>query len=548
MIKQVVYLDGVTFPLGTEFSSNQKANENDCNFRDGKLRIPYKELKRNASTLTDLTDIIDVPKNCLIAVEEELGSPDEEKGIKRCYNIKPSNFTNQNYNWDDDEITPITNIKPDSEKLDLEINVDGKTDDDIQLYLDYQDLKKILKRSKIDSQLRLAIEDILTNRGFDSISEALNIFNQELHEIQRCKRFISDLILGDDEHIEDSFRMLQEQYEALQKEWYIGDYGDDDNPDEPFTSLDNVLTAFKENKEDFFENFGKYVYSEFFDLFRTILPQDFQSFNSDQLQPISWTQAEVNQGYRPSYRLTGFTVHEDSYWFRLFDLPIDVRDILIEKLRDAFDRVGFREKELEDEIKTLERVSNIRIPVTLYVLGSNDILEIANKANKDLKFINYDSINEITESELSKLKNFKYYIDSNCRITIITNNGFHKFIPNVSIESLNAPAFYESIQKVLENKEKDLSDYIKNESVNFLRERLNDPEKFMYKSSISHYKEDDDYMDTIKKMIKIKSQLYYVTNIIPEDKRELYSKTDWYMCRFLQGESLHGVIEQTLLV
>ena len=546
MIKLGVYLDGVTFPLGTEFISNQKANVNDCNYYNGKLKILYKELKKNASPLTDLTNIIDVPKNCLIAVKEELISSDEEKGIKGCYNIKPNNFTSQNYNWDDDEITPSTDIKPESEKLDLEINVDGETDDKIQLYFDYQDLKRILKRSKIDNQLRLAIEDILTNRGFNSISEALEMFKQELYEIQRCKRFISDLILGDDEHIEDSFKVLQEQYEMLQKEWYISDYDDDDSPSEPFTDLDNVLAAFKENKKDFFENFGKYVYSEFFDLFKTILPQDFQSFNSNQLQPIIWMLSDVNQGYRPN-RPPYFTVHEDSYWFRLYDLPIDIRDILIEKLRDAFGNIGIREKELEEEIKTLERVLKIRIPITLYILGSNDILEIANKSNKDLKFINYESINEITESELSKLKNFKYYIDSNCRITIITNNGYHKFIPKVSIESLTAPTFYESIQKVLENKEKDLSEYIKNESLKFLRERLNDPEKFMNSCSISHYKEDEDYMGTIKNMINIKNQLYYVTNIIPEDKRELYAKTDWYMCRFLQGESLHGVIKQTLL-
>jgi hypothetical protein len=372
------------------------------------------------------------------------------------------------------------------------------------------------------------------------------ILRQELKEIQRCKRFISDLILGDDEHIEDSFRVLQEQYERLKKEWYLGDYSDDDNPDEPFESLDKVLTAFKENKKDFFENFGKYVYSEFFDLFKTRLPQDFLSFNSDLLQPVSWTLADVDQGYRPN-KPSDFTIQEDSYWFRLYDLPIDIRDILIEKLRDAFDKAGFRERDLEEEIKTLENILRVRIPITLYVLGSNDILKIANKANKDLKFINYEDINEITESELSKLKNFKYYIDSNCRITIITNNNnsFYKFIPKVSIESLNAPTFYESVLKVLENKEKDLSEYIKNESLKFLRKRLNDPEKF--RSSFSHYKGDEDYMDTIKDMIKIKSQLYYVTNIIPEDKRELYAKTDWYMCRFLQGESLHGVIEQTLL-
>jgi hypothetical protein len=546
MIKQLVYLDGVTFPLGTEFSSNQKANETDCSYYNGRLRIPYKELKKNASPLNLLTDIIDVPKNCFIAVKDELDSFDKEKGIKGWYSVKPNDFTNQNYNWDDDEITPPINIKPESEKLDFEINVDGETDDKIQLSLDFQDLKRILKRSNnIDNHLRATIYDILTNRGYNSISEALMILRQELHEIQRCKRFISDLILGDDEHIEDSFKVLQEQYERLKKEWYLGDYSDDDNPDEPFESLDKVLTAFKENKKDFFENFGKYVYSEFFDLFKTRLPQDFLSFNSDLLQPVSWTLADVDQGYRPN-KPSDFTIQEDSYWFRLYDLPIDIRDILIEKLRDAFDKAGFREKDLEEEIKTLENILRIRIPITLYVLGSNDILKIANKANKDLKFINYEDINEITESELSKLKNFKYYIDSNCRITVITNNNsFYKFIPKVSIESLNAPTFYESVLKVLENKEKDLSEYIKNESLKFLRKRLNDPEKF--RTSISHYKGDEDYMDTIKDMIKIKNQLYYVTNIIPEDKRELYAKTDWYMCRFLQGESLHGVIEQTLL-
>ena len=53
-------------------------------------------------------------------------------------------------------------------------------------------------------------------------------------------------------------------------------------------------------------------------------------------------------------------------------------------------------------------------------------------------------------------------------------------------------------------------------------------------------------MDLVERAIDAELELKYVTKRLPDNMKELYAKTDWYMYQYLQGEAANGVLKQSL--
>jgi hypothetical protein len=546
--KKKVFLDDkLTFPFGLKIAPKTKNRLKDCYYQ-GNLNVSGNQLCEAVSKIN----------NNLTSLHEVLGIQDKnEKGDHIFIGIYDSDetFTILDEKLEDIKkysgillgsyITPTySKLEKEGKVIEVEVNVDcyrvkadGTT---TYLDIDYDYLEELITQQIGSSQTLNLMQSMKDT--FGSIDFAIDYYKKGLCKIRDCENVVNGFLSEKDEEIVKVIKILHDSYQEEHKVWLNGD-DEDPEPIDPLEKDEEKITkVFIEDKKKFLDNINSYINPEFFELFKEVLPPDFRNFAYEY---FNWSLNDIGYG---GYRDIGVNlrISTTSLWFNLASVPKETKEILTEKLHYVLDYLKEKYKEIDDKINTLTEILAIRIPIMVYKIGVNDMIKLANiSCNNSVEFVNYDSIEVISEADLSKLDSFKYYIDSQCRIIIITTKGeFYKFIPNTSIKDIKSPTFEDHIKTSLEQKVNKELELLKGKTLEHFNRIFSegDTEDYMQ----DQLRKNTDYMDLVERAIDAELELKYVTERLPENMKELYAKTDWYMYQYLQGEAANGVLKQSL--
>lgn len=547
--KKKIFLDDkLTFPFGLKIESKTKNGLKDCYYQ-GNLYVSGNQLCEAVSKIN----------NKLTSLHEVLGIQDKnENGDHIFIGIYDydETFTILNEKLGDikkysgillgSDITPTySKLEKEGKVIEVEVNVDShwvKEDGCSTTYLDIDpDYLEELITQQIGSSQTLNLMQSMKDT-FGSIDFAIDYYKKGLCKIRDCESVINGFLSENDKEIVKVIKILHDRYQEEHEDWLDGD-NEDLEPTDPLEKDEEEITkVFIEDKKKFLDNINFYINPEFFELFKEVLPPDFRNFAYEY---FNWSLNDIGYG---GYRDIGVNlrISTTSLWFNLASVPKETKEILTEKLHYVLDYLKKKYKEIEDKINSLTEILAIRIPITVYKIGVNDMIKLANiSCNNSVEFVNYDSIEVILEADLSKLDSFKYYIDSQCRIIIITTKGeFYKFIPNTSIQDIKSPTFEDHIKSSLEQKANKELELLESKTLEHFNRIFSggDTEDNMQ----GQLRKNTDYMDLVERAIDAELELKYVTERLPDDMKELYAKTDWYMYQYLQAEATNGVLKQSL--
>lgn len=538
--KKKIFLDDkLTFPFGLKIVSKTK---NDFYYQ-GNLYVSGNQLCEAVSKIN----------NNLTSLHEVLGIQDKnENGDHIFIGI---------YDYDEtftileeklgefkkysNDITPTySKLEKEGNVVEVGVNVDSHwvKEDGSTTYLDIDpDYLEELITQQIGSSQTLNLMQSMKD-DFGSIDHAIDYYRKGLCKIRDCENVVNGFLSENDEDIVKVIKILHDSYQEEHKVWLNGD-NEDSGPIDPLEKEEEEITkVFIEDKKKFLDNINSYIKPEFFELFKAVLPPDFRN---SAYEYFNWSLRDVGYGGYRDIRVN-LEIFTTSLWFDLASVPKETKEILTEKLHYVLDYLKKKYKEIEDKINSLTEILAIKIPIMVYKIGVNDMIKLANiSCNNSVEFVNYDSIEVISEANLNKLDSFKYYIDSQCRIIIATTKGeFYKFIPNTSIQDIKSPTFEDHIKTSLEqkvNKEFELLKGKTLEHFNRIFSRGNTEDNVQ-----DQLRKNTDYMDLVERAIDAELELKYVIERIPDNMKELYAKTDWYMYQYLQGEAANGVLKQSL--
>jgi len=543
--KKKIFLDDkLTFPFGLKLVTKVKNGQIDC-YNRGNLYVSgfqlteaVRKIKGNLTTLHEVLGIQDENENGdhifigVEDVEENIAILDEKlEDLMR---------------FSGDIIPKYSKIEKEGKIIKINVNIDSQCvkEDGSSTHVDNIDSDRLeeLITQQIESPQTInqmqSIKDL-----FWSMDTAISFYKNGLSKIRDCENVLNGFLNGTDEEIVKVIRTLYDRFQKDHKNWIDADFSDEDK--EPINPLEKdekeVIKVFTEDKKKFLDNINSYIKPEFFELFRDILPPDFRDFSYDY---VSWSHSDIGYGWYRDDSGINLEIYTTSFWFNIASVSQGTKEILTKKISDLLGYLNKKYKEVEDKVNSLTEILAIKIPIMVYKIGIDDMIKLAS-IYCNIEFVNYDSIKVISEANLSKLDSFKYYIDSQCRIIIITTKGeFYKFIPNISIQDIKSPTFEDHIKTSLEqkvNKELELLKVKTLEHFNkvFSGESTGD-------NMQDRLRQNPDYMDLVEQAIDAKLELRYVTERIPENMKELYVKTDWYMYQYLQGEATNGVLKQSL--
>ena len=546
--KKKIFLDDkLTFPFGLKIESKTKNELKDCYYQGNlyvsgnKLCEAVSKINNNLTSLHEVLGIQDKNENgdhifigiydydeTFTILDEKLGDIKKYSGVLLGSDITPT----------------YSKLEKEGKVIEVEVNVDScwVKEDGSTTYLDIDpDYLEELITQRIGSSQTLNLMQSMKDT-FGSIDFAIDYYKKGLCKIIDCESVVNGFLSEKDEEIVKVIKILHNRYQKDHKDWLEGDDGNLEPIDPLEKEEEEITKVFIEDKKKFLDNINSYINPEFFELFKAVLPPDFMNFAYEY---FSWSQYDIGYG---GYRDKGVNleIFTTSLWFNLTSVSQETKEILTGKLHYVLNYLKEKYKELEYKINSLTEILAIKIPITVYKIGVNDMIKLANIAcNNSVEFVNYDSIEVISEADLSKLDSFKYYIDSQCRIIIITTKGeFYKFIPNISIKDIKSPTFEDHIKTSLEqkvNKELELLKVKTLEHFNRIFSKGNTEDNMQ-----DQLRKNPDYMDLVERAIDAELELKYVTERIPDNMKELYVKTDWYMYQYLQGEATNGVLKQSL--
>ena len=543
--KKKIFLDDkLTFPFGLKKVS--KNGQKDCYYR-GNLYVPGDRLaevvSKINSKITSLHEVLGIQDKDENGNHIFIGVDDVDDAIS-ILDEKLEDYRRFN----DDIIPEYSKIEKEGKIIKIEANIDSRwvKEDGSFIHLDNLDSNYLEERitQQIGSSQALNLMNS-TKEDFWILDAAIDYFKKGLCKIRDCESVVNGFLSGNDEEIIKIIKILHDRYQKDHKDW--SDLGCDEDPDpEPINPLEKdeeeIIKVFIEDKKKFLDNIDSYIKPEFFELFRAVLPPDFRNSSYDY---FSWSQYDIGYG---GYRDKGVNleIFTTNLWFNLTSISQETKEILTKKLHDVLNYLKKKYKELEYKINTLTEILAIKTPIMVYKIGVDDIIKLAGIChNNSVEFVNYDSIEAISEENLSKLDSFKYYIDSQCRIIIITTKGeFYKFIPNISIQDIKSPTFEDHIKTSLEQKVNKELELLKVKTLEHFNKVFSG--EFTGDNMQDRLRQNPDYMDLVERAIDAKLELRYVTERIPDNMKELYVKTDWYMYQYLQGEATNGVLKQSL--
>lgn len=538
--KKKIFLDDkLTFPFGLKIVSKTKNDfyyQGNLYVSGNQLCEAVSKINNNLTSLHEVLGIQDINENgdhIFIGIydyDETFTILDEKLGDIKKYS---------------NDITPTySKLEKEGNVVEVGVNVDSHwvKEDGSTTYLDIDpDYLEELITQQIGSSQTLNLMQSMKD-DFGSIDHAIDYYRKGLCKIRDCENVVNGFLSENDEDIVKVIKILHDIYQEERKDWLDGD-NEDPEPIDPLEKDEEEITkVFIEDKKKFLDNINSYIKPEFFELFKAVLPPDFRN---SAYEYFSWSLNDVGYGGYRDIRVN-LEIFTTSLWFDLASVPKETKEILTEKLHYVLDYLKEKYKEIEDKINTLTEILAIRIPITVYKIGVSDMIKLANiSCNNSVEFVNYDSIEVISEANLNKLDSFKYYIDSQCRIIIATTKGeFYKFIPNTSIQDIKSPTFEDHIKTSLEqrvNKELELLKGKTLEHFNRIFSRGNTEDNVQ-----DQLRKNPDYMDLVERAIDAELELKYVIERIPDNMKELYAKTDWYMYQYLQAEATNGVLKQSL--
>lgn len=304
--------------------------------------------------------------------------------------------------------------------------------------------------------------------------------------------------------------------------------------------VDEVISTYKKDKDKFFNEFTSFVNLDWFEAF-DLPSKTISFFENNFTYDVIHTEPWRTDSYTSRCRVDSsmlFRLNEDNF---NPELKEHLKEFLLETINDLADRKRaiFTLSNGEEN----QRLSSIREKITLYVLGNNDLIKIANEISKKMKFVNYDSLKEISLTNLSKLESFTYFVDKKCRVVIISGGKFYKYQPIIPNK---APDFSELHNQIESEKDIELKKlFLKEQEIILKRIQLGISVKTMEEGEI--YKGEEEYLKLRKNVSCLDEKTEYLKSI-PLGMRDLYSRVCYSMkCRFPEMKNVFGHVDQTLL-
>lgn len=545
--KKKIYLDDkLTFPFGLNLATKKKDGQKGCYYQ-GNLYVPGDLLNgavsKINSSLTTLHEVLGIQEKNENGDHIFMGIDDVDETIT-VLDEKLEDL----WKFRGDIIPNYSKIEKEGKIIKIEANIDSQwiKEDGSSIWIDFDPDSNYFEElitQRVGGSTQTLNQIKSAKDTFGSIDFAIDCYKNELCKIRDCEDLVNGFLNGTDEEIVKVIRILHERYQKEFSDWNDQKSNEVLEPVDPLEKdEEEIIKVFIEDKKKFLDNIDSYIKPEFFELFKAVLPPDFRNFAYDY---FSWSQYDIGYG---GYRDKGVNleIFTTNLWFNLTSISQETKKILTKKLHDVLNYLKKKYKELEYKINTLTEILAIKTPIMVYMIGVDDIIKLASIChNNSVEFVNYDSIEVISEANLSKLDSFKYYIDSQCRIIIITTKGeFYKFIPNISIQDIKSPTFEDHIKTSLEQKVYKELELLKFKTMEHFNSIFSG--EYTWDNMQDQLRQNTDYMDLVERAIDAKLELRYVTEIIPDNMKELYVKTDWYMYQYLQGEATNGVLKQSL--